>query len=276
MKKFEGVLLCTDLDGTLLRNDKTVSEENLRAIAHFKAEGGLFTFVTGRMPHYVTELYELVKPNAPIGCINGGGLYDYRTGEYLWVKEFPREGLDLVEAVERDLPDIGIIVNTLRHVYLTRGNAAADAFYRKSKAERRTLHYRSITEPIGKILFSHSEEKRILELVAFLKAHPLSDRFSFIRSEHTLYEILPAGINKGAVLPHLCEQVGIPLSRMIAVGDYENDTVMLRMAGVGVAVANALPSVKAAADHVTVSNEDHAIAQIISDIEEGYLSLPRI
>ena len=73
MKKFEGILFCTDLDGTLLRSDKTLSKRNLEAIEYFKSEGGLFTFVTGRMPCTALNLYNTVKPNAPIGCINGGG-----------------------------------------------------------------------------------------------------------------------------------------------------------------------------------------------------------
>ena len=77
MGKFDGFLICTDLDGTLLRNDKTISPENLQAIAYFKQEGGFFTFVTGRMPFFVSHVYDRIKPNAPIGCINGGGLYDY-------------------------------------------------------------------------------------------------------------------------------------------------------------------------------------------------------
>ena len=50
MKKFEGILLCTDLDGTLYRNDKSISPENRKAIEYFKREGGCFTFITGRMP----------------------------------------------------------------------------------------------------------------------------------------------------------------------------------------------------------------------------------
>ncbi|MBQ3226919.1 MAG: HAD hydrolase family protein, partial [Clostridia bacterium] len=54
MGKFDGVLICTDLDGTLLKKDKTISEENLKAIEYFKREGGFFTIVTGRMPFYVT------------------------------------------------------------------------------------------------------------------------------------------------------------------------------------------------------------------------------
>ena len=59
------------------------------------------------------------------------------------------------------------------------------------------------------------------------------------------------------------------MSHTVAVGDYSNDVSMLLAAGVGVAVANATPDAKAAADVVTVSNEDHAIARVIRDIEEG-------
>ena len=53
MKKFDGILICTDLDGTILDDNKNISAENLDAIEYFKSEGGLFNFVTGRMPFYV-------------------------------------------------------------------------------------------------------------------------------------------------------------------------------------------------------------------------------
>ena len=69
MGKFDGILICTDLDGTLLRSDKTISRENLEAIEHFKSEGGYFTFITGRMPYFVGDMLEKARPNAPFGCI---------------------------------------------------------------------------------------------------------------------------------------------------------------------------------------------------------------
>ena len=78
MKKFEGILICTDLDGTLLRDDKSISAKTLEKIEYFKSEGGYFTFITGRMPFFVKNIYDLINPNAPFGCINGGGIYDHR------------------------------------------------------------------------------------------------------------------------------------------------------------------------------------------------------
>lgn len=77
MNKFKGLLICTDLDGTLLKDDKSISRENLDAIEYFKSEGGYFTFITGRMPYFMESICSKIHPNAPFGCINGGGLYDY-------------------------------------------------------------------------------------------------------------------------------------------------------------------------------------------------------
>ena len=92
MGKFDGLLFCTDLDGTLYRDDKTVSDENLAAIEYFKSEGGLFTFVTGRVPQTVEKICTQLKPNAPLGCVNGGVIYDYKSGEYLYRKMLYNRG----------------------------------------------------------------------------------------------------------------------------------------------------------------------------------------
>ena len=84
MNKFEGMLFCTDLDGTLYTDDKVVSKQNLEAIEYFKAEGGLFTFITGRVPKTAISICDIIQPNAPFGCLNGGGIYDPVENKYLW------------------------------------------------------------------------------------------------------------------------------------------------------------------------------------------------
>ena len=73
MNKFKGILFTTDLDGTVLRKDKTISEENKKAIEYFMSEGGIFTFITGRIPYGAEPVLQQLEPNAPFGCINGGG-----------------------------------------------------------------------------------------------------------------------------------------------------------------------------------------------------------
>lgn len=273
MKKFEGILICTDLDGTLLRNDRSISKENLDAIAHFEAEGGLFTFITGRMPFFVEEIYNTVRPNAPIGCINGGGIYDYRTRRYLWTKELMRDALELVEYADKRIPGLGIQVNTFDKIYFSRENEAMVYFRAATGMPNLVSYYWDVHEPIAKIVFGDTREEAIQELQALLNAHPRAQEFDFIRSEQTLYEILPKGVSKGGVLLKMAEIFGIDPRRTVGIGDYNNDIELLRAAGLGVAVANARPEVKAVADHVTCSNENHAIARIIGDIESGTLAI---
>jgi Cof subfamily protein (haloacid dehalogenase superfamily) len=273
MNKFQGILICTDLDGTLLKKDKTISRENLDAIEYFKSEGGYFTFVTGRMPFFCHELYRAVRPNAPIGCINGGGLYDFETSRYLWTTTMPHSVLELVEYADRSIPGLGVQVNTFERIWFCRENEATEDFRRVTGVPRLNCTYEEIDEPIAKIVFCDRDEGHIEQLRALLFAHPRADEFDFIQSERTLYEILPRGIHKGAALPRLVEHLGTTMEKTIAVGDYDNDIGMLRDAHIGVAVANATSTAKAAADYITVSNEESAIARIISEIEQGILNI---
>jgi hydroxymethylpyrimidine pyrophosphatase-like HAD family hydrolase len=133
--------------------------------------------------------------------------------------------------------------------------------------------YRKISEPLAKIVFGDKDGEKILRLAEVLYSHPRADEFDFIRSEHALYEILPKGVNKGSVIPKLAEHLHVDMKRTVAVGDYNNDIPMLISAGIGIAVSNACDAAKAAADMITVSNEEHAIAKIIYDIESGAISL---
>ncbi len=269
MGKFDGILLCTDLDGTLYKNDKTVSEENIRAIEYFKSEGGYFTFVTGRMPYYISDIYDMTKPNAPIGCINGGGLYDYPNKRYIWNCAAADGVLELVSCVEREVPGIGIQVNTFYNTFFCKENDATVRFRARTGLPLLKCDYNEIKEPIAKIHFLSLSEEDIQKAADVLSSHPLSDRFDFIRSEKTIYEILPKGIGKGRSIEKLTEYLGLDPRKTVAVGDYDNDISMIRAAGVGIAVSNASQNTLAAADYITVSNEEHAIARVISDIEEG-------
>ncbi len=271
MKKFDGILMCTDLDGTLLRGDKTISRENKEAIEYFKSEGGLFTFITGRMPYYVSDMYEAINPNCPFGCVNGGGIYDHRRGEYLWTLPIDDSVRVLIEYIDKNLHDVGIQVSTFYKTYFSKDSEAMTAFRKAAGLPNIIRHYSDVTEPIAKILFADFKESNIQLLQSLLEAHPLAEKFSFIRSDKTLFEILPKGVDKGTLLVKMAELLGIDMKRTVAVGDYNNDVPMLCAAGLGVAVSNAVEAALAAADYVTVSNEEHAIAKIISELDLGKL-----
>ena len=269
MGKFDGVILCTDLDGTLLRGDGTVSAENIAAIEFFKSEGGIFSFVTGRMPFFVWDIYRTVMPNAPIGCINGGGLYDFSRSEYIWTCSLSDEVLELVKYIDCEVPSVGIQVNTFNTTYFCKDNSAMEFFRKISGLPNITCKYTQVQEPIAKILFACDTEADIHGIENKLREHPLWERFGFVRSGDMWYEILPKGIGKGTAIAKLAQYLCGDISKTVVIGDHNNDVSMLETAKIGIAVANATPAAKKAADYITVSNEEHAVAKVIFDLEHG-------
>jgi Cof subfamily protein (haloacid dehalogenase superfamily) len=211
----------------------------------------------------------MIKPNAPVGCINGGGIYDFERNEYLWTMTLPRDATELVGAVIDGVPEVGVQMNALDKIYFCRENERMAKFRRFTGSPNITGDYKTLDVPVAKVVFGSDSEEEINRIAGILRNHPRSAEFDYIRSERTLYEILPKGSSKGNLLPRLAEILGVKMSRTVAVGDYNNDVSMIEDAGVGIAVANAVEEAKAAADIVTVSNEEHAIARIIEEIECG-------
>ena len=266
MGRFDGILICTDLDGTLYRNDKTISRENREAIEYFKRDGGYFTFITGRMPYYAQSAFNAVNPNVPFGCINGGGLYDGATGKYIRTTDLPSAALELVGDIYGAFPNVGIQLCGFEKTYFARENDITVKFRKSTGVPENPCDYRGFTESLAKIIFCTAVEEEILAVEKALRSHKKGGTFDYIRSEKALFEILPKGVSKALALTKLAEHLGVDMSRTIAIGDYDNDASMLAAAGLGIAVSNASKAALAAADRVTVSNEEHAIARVISEL----------
>ena len=269
MNRFEGILICTDLDGTLYKKDKTISKENREAIDYFKSEGGLFTFITGRMPYYSMDAYRNAQPNVPFGCVNGGGLYDGEKMEYIWTTPMPCKVFELVKCIEERSFDVGIQVSGFEKTHFIKENSVMEYFRQATGVPNLSCKCSDVKGPIAKIIFGSESESDIFEIEKILRSHPLANDFDFIRSERRLFEILPKGVNKGLALVKLAEHLNVDINKTVAVGDYNNDIGMFKAAKLGIAVANACKDALEAADYVTVSNEEHAIARIIDDIEHG-------
>lgn len=271
MKKFENLLFCTDLDGTLLNDKKQISKENLDAIEYFKSEGGLFTFITGRPPMISTEIYDTVKPNVPFGCFNGGGLYDGEKGEFIWSVTLPKNAEEIVDYVDKHFQKVGIQINTQKTIYYQKESDATKWFREITDTSYLYGDFNTIKEPIIKVVFACNNKEYMDKFAEELPKHSNADMFDFIRSEFSLFEILPKNVSKGNVLKILADYLKVDIKNTIAIGDYNNDISMIKAAGVGVAVENAIAETKAAADIITVSNNEHAIAKIINDIDKGII-----
>ena len=173
MKKFDGILICTDLDGTLLNSKRQLSKENLCAIEYFKENGGKFTFITGRMPFFVSDIYNAIKPNAPFGCINGGGLYDYRESRYLCTTELPHSAMELVKYADDKIDGLGIQINHFDKLYFCRENASMEDFRKITHVPNLVRSLDEIDEPIAKVVFGDKRE----EIISLL--HPFTSKTIF-------------------------------------------------------------------------------------------------
>jgi len=176
---------------------------------------------------------------------------------------------ELLAYVEEQLPEVGFEVTT-DQIYFSKRSPQTEKHRIDEFLPDITCDYKTFDEPIIKILFG-VDAKLVDKLIKTINSHPNAGLFDYIRSDHEYFEILPKGASKGALLKKIAELHGIDMSKTIVAGDNDNDVSMLEAAGVGVAVSNASPAAKKAADYHTVSNEEHAIARIVKDLEAGKL-----
>lgn len=267
MGKFDGILLCADLDDTLLTDDKRVSDGNIGALKYFMNNGGMFTFATGRVPRGAELIREYIEPNAPMVCVNGAGIYDFQAKKFLWSMKLDNGMVDVMEYVDKNLPYAGIEASSEENVYFCKMNRIVEEHKRLEKFPDMYADYRNLPEEIMKVIFM-VEEHELDGFKAAINGTDFPQRYSFIQSSPWYYELLPKGVSKGAGLTKLKELTGARFS--IAMGDTENDISLMESADLGVAVANAIEPVKAAAGYVTKNDNNHdAVGEVIELLDNG-------
>lgn len=269
MKKYENIILLSDMDGTLLNSDGKVSEKNREAIRHFIAEGGRFGIATGRGHINALKFLENIEINTPSILYNGSVLYDYSAGQFIELSLLPN--LLLVDYLMNCLSEFE---NVLVHVYSPDMNFIVSP-ENLADADELAWHRPNtfcriddiIEKPWIKILLNGSPED-LAGLDNKLKEYGLEDAVNKVFSSETYLELLPPLVSKGSMLVKLREHMGRGY-KIYAAGDYNNDVEMLVAADIGIATQNALQNVKDAADIVTVSNDENAIAHIIYHLIES-------
>lgn len=264
---FKNVILMTDLDGTLLTDDKRIDARDLEAIARFREKGGLFTAATGRGIAMARSVIEKIGINIPCVIFNGAAVYDFRKREFLWHSDMPPCAADYIRILEGAFPDIGIEILHAESVYVTDYNQTVAEHMAIEGIEpiRCTLE-EAPKENWLKVLIAYPPE-RIGEIIGFTQKNCAAG-VNWVHSSPMYYEMLPEGISKGYGYRKLLERLGRDDLFTVAVGDYGNDYDMVRSADFGAAVANAQEAVKRAAKVVLRDNNHAPISQLIGIIEK--------
>ncbi|MEU0476025.1 HAD family hydrolase [Streptomyces olivaceus] len=266
-------LIATDLDGTLLRDDKSVSPRTVAALAAAEHAGIEVFFVTGRPARWMDVVSAHVHGHGLAICGNGAAVVDLHGGpdahRFVKVRELPRENaLDAVRLLREAAP------GTVYAVEQTHGFHQEPAYPKMHlevpdnllpAEELLAPDGRGTTEPVLKILAFHPE----LDPDGFLTLARLAvgDRANVTRSSPSaLLEISGPDVSKASTLALCCAERGISHDEVVAFGDMPNDVEMLTWAGRSYAMGNAHPDVVAAASGQTVANNDDGVAVVIEQM----------
>lgn len=270
MGKFDGWLIATDLDGTLIDDNQVVPQANIDAIRYFQAEGGRFTIATGRSLAMCTGYLGMVAINAPAILINGTLLYDVERRQPVYQHGLDRRiATHMLSRINEEFPDVCAQIHCDGPIAIVSPISCDDLFLEREDLPRARTTYGAVPDPWYKIMF-YATPERLGEVEAFVQAsisRSIVDHFGIMYSAPFYYEMMPAGTTKGTGLLHLAELLGIRHEHTVAIGDYYNDADMIRMAGLGVAVANAPAPIREMAGLVVGTNNDGAIADLVTYIE---------
>ena len=255
------VMIASDFDGTLLGNDREVSERTRTALSRLTELQVEFVVATGRPPRYCDSIPKQTGIPTTLLCANGAVLHNAATGE---TRQFAtldlEDAQDLVSEIREIYPDASFCAEMgTDFVAETRWLELASREADGGVANLAPL----LDDRVHKLLVNLPDKQpdEILDLISPL----LQGRANALHAGLPFIELMPPGVDKAFGLAHLCEERQITPDQIIAFGDMPNDDAMLKFVCWGVAVANAHTSTKAVADEVADSNLEDGVAKFLED-----------
>jgi hypothetical protein len=263
-------LIATDLDGTLLRADGTVSPRTRAALADAQAHGIQIVVCTARPVRWMRGLAEQGGIGGIAVCANGAVLWDLAADAL--VGSFPiasETAHDVVSRLRPLMPGGAWAIETVDHFghepgYRVRWPVPDDATVDP-------IEVLLATPPVKLLLRPDRERERDAQAFAERARAEVAElvELTYSDSSASLLEMSAAGVSKGSGLAALCEARGISPAETVAFGDMPNDMSMLTWAGRSFAMANGHPDVIAAADEVAPPNEEDGVATVLERLLAG-------
>jgi hypothetical protein len=266
MSKFTGVLLASDLDGTLIDDDRRLPEANRGALRYFMENGGRFAVSTGRTPLG----FEVLRPHIPVNapCIMGNGsvLYDTAAGKAL--DEWPLDDtfLPCAEDIAAGFPNLAVELHTPDAMYVWRHNASSRKHFDVLKVPFTEVgSLGEVPRPWYKCVMLGDD----MAVAAALFREKYGDLYASAFSTSWLFEIFSFLAGKGNALAHLAKRLGIERRHVYAAGDQQNDWDMMDRF-TSFAPISGDPETVARADYQVRGHNEGAIAGAIEKLNELY------
>ncbi len=262
--------IATDLDGTLLRSDNTVSSRTLAAVDAAEDAGLLFVIATGRPPRWIPPVVEQLGERGLVVCANGASIYDPARHELVAQHQIESAVVrEMIDALSEAFPKAVIGVEQGFEFAVDESVTSDDMLASQLMEGVRVGPIRSfLDQPVTKLIVRLPNESPPGTAAAVQAV--IGDRGLVTFSTREWFiEISHPSVHKASTVERLLEDSGIAPGEVVAFGDMPNDLELIRWAGLGVAVANAHPTLLDAADEVTASNEDDGVALVIERVLEG-------
>lgn len=261
-------LIALDLDGTLLKDDKTISAKTKKVLSKAREEGHVVMIATGRPYRSSEPYYQELGLDTPI--VNFNGAFMHHPLDASW--GFFHDPLDVKVAKEiveacRSFQFHNIIAEVIDDVYFHYHDEKLLDIFSMGNPNITTGDLRNYLNDSPTSLLIHTEEdelKNIRKHLSNVHAEVIDHR-SWAAPWHVI-EIIKTGISKAVGLKKASEYFNIPPERIIAFGDEDNDLEMLDYAGRGIAMGNAIDKVKTIANEVTLTNEEDGIGVYLADL----------
>ncbi|QWQ41791.1 Cof-type HAD-IIB family hydrolase [Streptomyces sp. YPW6] len=255
-------LVATDLDGTLLRPDGTVSARSRAALGRAAASGARHLIVTGRPVPGIRALLADLAYTGLVVCGQGTQLYDADAGRLLRSVALDREAADT--ALGKIEAEVGAVFAAVDQDGVN-GVTLIEAGYRMPNptlpAQRVGSREALWERPVIKVLVRHPELGDDALTAAARGA--VGDLATVTMAGPGTVELAPRGVDKGTGLAAAAELLGIGAERTVAFGDMPNDLPMFAGSGLRVAMGNAHPELRAAADEVTLTHAEDGVAVVL-------------
>jgi len=256
-------LVATDLDGTLVHSDGTVTARTRAALVAAEEAGIEVVFVTGRPLRWAGEVFEHVGGHGLAIVSNGALVWDVGADVPSLERPIaPDVTLAVVDRLRAVLPEVRFATETVAGWSMEPDYAAHPSDDGSQRAAERIAPMAELAaEPVLKLL-GLLPGRDPDEIVAIAE-DAVGDLVTVTHSSFPLLEISAHDVTKASTLDLLCRRRGISADEVLAIGDMPNDLPMLTWAGTSYAMANAHPVVRAAATHVAPSNDDDGVAQVL-------------
>lgn len=261
-------LIASDLDGTIIREDGTISARTIEAFHRARERGINIVFVTGRPFRWLEPVREAFGHLGTVICSNGAVLYDLEQEKLLWAQTIDVEVLHRTrEIITRVEPTATFAAETTDGLHLEEGFAEPHELKLLSRFERLDLSSTLLSQQ-GVVKFLAKSRTRNPDDFLAAVADDLAPLVTVTHSavDVSLLEMAHAEVNKSVALATYTRKLGIASSEVAAFGDMPNDLEMLAWAGHGYAMASGHRSALAAASHRAPGVEHDGVAQIIESI----------